>query len=1293
MGEIACGIPTPPSSDDAMDSGNDQPASQSLRDIIEAEIGKYAFRHEIILPSPSTPTRSLQTPVGEVDDKELGHLRIHSSRLQTMLHNAIQSELACLTTTGFPSESSIVSPISNLLVWDETQKVKPTENEAPCKDDDDCSIDGCECHRADKPDNEEDENPSEAGEKSQDQVQPSLQKLVDFRACESVYYHQLGCLVVNNQLQSLGSIISDEDDPNKQYLDMGINFPHNLHCIIQYMNGELPSSTAQILRLETPASKMIQVIEALQRREELPLCEELIHGDQKTVPRVVSNEMTEFIKLLGMNDARKVYESLELSERIEDGIPSTIVASLPALNNRVSLYQEETGNSSGKNLSLSQLLIKAFHQNSSQKVLLICPSEKIEDLRNQLEKTNIPTDEIHELEKNADYDLSELWTTNPYRNNDPHLLARHQIDNLRVQSHKMQKEMEILAEIIKSPLSNGSKVLEYLWQSGIVEADRHFRAFWDTEFNGKIETGTESDFPLSQKYQLVAAWIAGKSIDDLLEYTTPAQYQDIWEADEAARKTSYAIWECEIRQTYIKKLLKLLEDFSECQRELNHCVIEHSMRVSKILSKRVILCAAQDLASCLSQLSCIKADTVLVQGADQIDEGFLLAALPENTSRLVLIKEHQSTQDASQKNGESSHPEPISSSLWVRLETSGFPVTKFTWEKKNTTDEAKNDESGKKEKNEEIAALDTALENSEAWKTLQEMVGLEEVKERVRLLHQQAKVNAQRKFKDLTVHPISLNGVFLGPPGVGKTTVAALYGQILADLKLLSRGRVIEKSASSLIGEYIGETERFVRDAISSAEGNVLVIDDAYALWGGRQDSHSYHKAAIDALVTSVSKNGTKDQCILLLGYEHELSEMMRQANPGLQSRFPLEMAFRFVGYTLPQLEEILDFQLKKDGFSLKDEARSAVLAMIRQAMISPRFGNARHVHTLLDTAYLSLGKRTLENPELDPNILEPEDFSKDWNRVVDAETECRRLFEGVVGCDALIEQLLDYTRIAKKANERKLNVRDYIPFNYVFRGPPGTGKTTTARRMGEIFYRMGLLATSEVIECSVTDMIGEYVGSTGPKVLEVFERGLGKVLFIDEAYRLFPGPDQRGSFASEAIGEIVGALTSPRFQNNMVVILAGYGPGMDSLIASNPGLRSRFKQVMTFDSLSGEQCAQLLVQVLNKQGVLDTSPVGVPKHATHTDLCNLFTALSKTEGWGNARDVNMLSEDVTCRVILQSSNSVDPLTVSRDVIYESLLALVKRRGGRPSGPIKPQNNHRSQSALDRANQYARSQF
>ena len=69
-----------------------------------------------------------------------------------------------------------------------------------------------------------------------------------------------------------------------------------------------------------------------------------------------------------------------------------------------------------------------------------------------------------------------------------------------------------------------------------------------------------------------------------------------------------------------------------------------------------------------------------------------------------------------------------------------------------------------------------------------------------------------------------------------------------------------------------------------------------------------------------------------------------------------------------------------------------------------------------------------------------------------------------------------------------------------------GTGKTTTARKMGKVFYDMGFLATAEVVNCSVTDLVGQYIGQTGPKTKALLEKGLGKVLFIDEAYRLAEG-------------------------------------------------------------------------------------------------------------------------------------------------------------------------------------------
>ena len=103
---------------------------------------------------------------------------------------------------------------------------------------------------------------------------------------------------------------------------------------------------------------------------------------------------------------------------------------------------------------------------------------------------------------------------------------------------------------------------------------------------------------------------------------------------------------------------------------------------------------------------------------------------------------------------------------------------------------------------------------------------------------------------------------------------------------------------------------------------------------------------------------------------------------------------------------------------------------------------------------------------------------------------------------------------------------------------------------MGRIFYEMGFLSTEEVVECSATDLIGQFVGSTCPKTRSQLEKGLGKVLFIDEAYRL-----AEGQYATEAVEEMVHLLSTPKYMGRMIVILAGHTSGMNRLMAANSNL------------------------------------------------------------------------------------------------------------------------------------------
>jgi len=195
-----------------------------------------------------------------------------------------------------------------------------------------------------------------------------------------------------------------------------------------------------------------------------------------------------------------------------------------------------------------------------------------------------------------------------------------------------------------------------------------------------------------------------------------------------------------------------------------------------------------------------------------------------------------------------------------------------------------------------------------------------------------------------------------------------------------------------------------------------------------------------------------------------------------------------------------------------------------------------------------------------------------------------------------------------------------------------GTGKTTTARKMGQVYYDMGFLSSTEVVECSASDLVGQYVGQTGPKTKGVFEKALGKVLFVDEAYRL-----SEGHFAKEAMDELVGILTQERFKAKLVVILAGYDQEINQLLSVNPGLSSRFPDEIVFENMSSAMCIKVLEKVLAKEsitidGLEDPSQL-------YTEFIILFDQLSDLPSWGNARDVITISKKMI-RIAIENSLS-----------------------------------------------------
>ena len=202
------------------------------------------------------------------------------------------------------------------------------------------------------------------------------------------------------------------------------------------------------------------------------------------------------------------------------------------------------------------------------------------------------------------------------------------------------------------------------------------------------------------------------------------------------------------------------------------------------------------------------------------------------------------------------------------------------------------------------------------------------------------------------------------------------------------------------------------------------------------------------------------------------------------------------------------------------------------------------------------------------------------------------------------------------------------------------------------MYYDLGFLSHVEVVECSATDFIGQWVGQTGPKTIKQLERGLGKVLFVDEAYRL-----GEGMFAQEAVNELVDTMTKPKFAGKLVIILAGYDNDMNNLLRVNEGLSSRFADEIAFPSLKPEYCLQLLSSKLKQCKIL-------APELNNQRFHNLFDELSELPGWGNARDVQTLAKSMV-RAIYQNNTNGGQLVLTEEVATTCLENMLAARRAR----------------------------
>jgi SpoVK/Ycf46/Vps4 family AAA+-type ATPase len=506
---------------------------------------------------------------------------------------------------------------------------------------------------------------------------------------------------------------------------------------------------------------------------------------------------------------------------------------------------------------------------------------------------------------------------------------------------------------------------------------------------------------------------------------------------------------------------------------------------------------------------------------------------------------------------------------------------------------------------------------------LDAMVGLQEVKTQIHQIVNLAKVQKDRIAKGLTPEIFDLNMVFLGNPGTGKTTVARLYGQILKALKVLPSGHLLETSRGDLVGGYVGSTTVKTRERIDEATGGILFIDEAYAL-SDERGSNDYGREAVNELTAQMEARRGK-LAVIVAGYPAKMGQFLA-SNEGLKSRFRDPVLFPDMSNA--DLLGALVEMAKQATREFEPGALAAAKQRIDEMPRGDGFGNVREMRKLFSVIKERHAARYVAGAgEVPLNLLAEEDVPTGFAGEPDEVRfqQSMRYLDQLVGLGNVKSLINSLANQIRHSNAIRAAGKEVILPNVghmAFVGSPGTGKTSAARSIGEVFASLGYLRSGHVVYANRSTLVAEWVGQTAPKVRKAVQEALDGVLFIDEAYALIA--DTINDFGGEAVATLLDEME--KYSKRVVVVLAGYPEEIDKFLNANPGFKSRVPHKVVFEDFSEEE----LVAVVKSQTI--------ERHLKISDQAAVLLgkrvySLRKADGFANARTVRNLLDQAQAKL------------------------------------------------------------
>jgi len=364
---------------------------------------------------------------------------------------------------------------------------------------------------------------------------------------------------------------------------------------------------------------------------------------------------------------------------------------------------------------------------------------------------------------------------------------------------------------------------------------------------------------------------------------------------------------------------------------------------------------------------------------------------------------------------------------------------------------------------------------------------------------------------------------------------------------------------------------------------------------------------------------------VILAGYSAEMQEFLKN-NSGLKSRFP--NIIDFPDYTPTEMYQIAAKIAESNDYMIDPSCVEPLTEYFETKNVKGKndSGNGRLARNTVENAIINQSKRILNEKDPDFKTLKLIDFEIKERESFNLEEK----LEGIIGLDEVknyVRSLAAKIRVNKQREKLGLASNNVQTLHMIFKGNPGTGKTMMARTVADLLYNLNVITTNNLVETDRAGLVAGYVGQTAQKTTDKVYEALNGVLFIDEAYTLSQGGEN--DFGHEAIDTLVKLMDDNR--DRLVVILAGYSDNMQQFLDVNPGLHSRFPNVVEFADYNLEQLMQIADGLFSKNKY-KMSDEARQKLATILDEARQDTK------FGNGRYVRNIFERATTKQALRIS-------------------------------------------------------